>query len=67
MKMLFDILLFIAVIVVAYVLDWLFTVGTFYFICKCFMWEFSLLKATGVWAILELIKGIFRGNSGSKR
>lgn len=62
MKWLIECLLLIAVIAMGYAIDWLFTVGTLYLVCKCFMWDFSLLWATGVWAALELIKSIFRGN-----
>ena len=62
MHWLIDFLVIIAIIAVAYAIDWLFVMGAIYFICKCFMWKFSLLTATGVWIILELARCVFRGS-----
>lgn len=47
-----------------YALDWAFTIGAIYLICLCFSWEFNLLIATGIWFIMEILKGIFSGRGG---
>lgn len=56
MKMLFEIFLIVALLVILCVIDWGVTVWTLYIACKFLLWEFSLSKATGVWLLLMLIR-----------
>lgn len=48
----------IAVIALICALSWAICTGILYFIFLCFSWNFTILKATGIWLIMCLV-GIF--------
>lgn len=56
----------IILILFAAALSWAITVGIIKLITMCFGMTFSLLVATGIWLILCLVSGFFKGVSNQK-
>lgn len=56
----------IFLILLSLMTSWAITIGLIKIITVCFSLEFSLLKATGIWIILLLIKDIFTSHKGGK-
>lgn len=50
------------IVIAVFVLSWAITCGIIKLITLCFGWNFSIAIATGIWLILFLLKGLFRGN-----
>lgn len=49
----------VAIIIVCYFLSWLITCGIIKLITLCFGWSFKWSLATGIWAIICLLRSIF--------
>lgn len=58
--------IFIFLILFALALSWAITIGIIKLITMCFGMTFSLLAATGIWLILCLVSGFFKGASNQK-
>ena len=50
------------IVILLFVLSWAITCGIIKLITLCFGWKFSIAIATGIWLILFLLKGLFKGN-----
>ena len=51
----------ILLIAAVYAASWGVTIGIVYLICMCFGLQWSMLMATGVWLVLILVQGVFKG------
>lgn len=52
----------VLMIVLAFGVNWLISVGLVWLICLCFDWTFSWGVATGVWLLSILIRGMVEVN-----
>lgn len=64
MKIIIEILGWIAAIIIAFGFSWIITVGTIKLITMCFGWTFRWSIATGIWLIWLMVREIFGGSLG---
>lgn len=57
----------ILVVVSAYALSWIVTVGIIKLITLCFGWTFDWLTATGIWLIICILRSVFSHHTTVKK